>query len=67
MTTENKHERTNASFRGAAMDYVEAQLNVMRKYGSNPILSPEQYYKLVAKIEAVGKELWLASGGTIKP
>lgn len=30
-----------------ALLYVEQQIEVMRKYGSAPILTPEQYEKLV--------------------
>lgn len=59
-------KRTKASFKGAAIDYIEAQLEVMREYGSEPILTPDKYYRLVDEIQRVGERLWLDAGGEIQ-
>jgi hypothetical protein len=48
-------------FKALATKYVDDQLAVMKKYGSEPILSPAEYDGLVEECEQVGRKLWRAS------
>ena len=45
-------------FKALATKYVDDQLAVMKKYGSEPILSPAEYYSLIEECEQVGRKLW---------
>lgn len=57
--------RSIYSFRAAAMRYVDSQVDIMEKYGSITQLSAAEYYALVDEVAAVGRKLWLNSGGEI--
>ena len=61
-----KPQRTKESFHQAALMYVEDQLEVLQKYGSLRAMSVTQYADLVSRIERVGRDLWVNSGGEIK-
>ena len=65
MVITNQLERHAGWFRTRAINYVDEQIAIMEKYGSAPVLSPEEYYSLVAVAEEVGKKLWRRYGGTV--
>lgn len=51
-------EKIPPNFRKEALEYVEAQLETMAKYGSAPTLSAEEYRNLVDEVAAVGLKIW---------
>lgn len=51
-------KRIPPDFKALATKYVDDQLAVMKKYGSEPMLSPAEYHSLIEECEQVGRKLW---------
>lgn len=58
--------RSEHSFRVAAQEYVNTQLEMMEKYGAARPLSVDEYSRLVTELKRVGERMWIASGGAVE-
>lgn len=58
-------ERKRREFRVAARRYVDDQMDTMAKYGSAKILTTDEYEELIMRVQNVGEDLWVDSGGKI--
>lgn len=57
--------KTTFEIRQSARRYIQDQLAVMRKYGSERILSIDEYQRMENELVRVASNLWTATGGII--